>query len=96
MLKCPPKLCFLSFFLGGMEFVMENTGWDLTTDEKLRKRHMQFFHKREYNENVKKCEKKTLATNMDCGLMSTMKIHGVFASETSMRPQKCVQTLAIT
>jgi len=33
---------------------------------------------------------------MDCGLMSTMKIHGVFASETSMRPQKCVQTLAIT
>ena len=41
-----------------MEFVMENTGWDLTTDEKLRKRHMQFFHKREYNENVKTCEKK--------------------------------------
>ena len=58
MLKCPPKLCFLSFFLGGMEFVMEKSGWDLTTDEKLRKRHMQFFHKREYNENVKQCEKK--------------------------------------
>ena len=41
-----------------MEFVMEKSGWDLTTDEKLRKRHMQFFHKREYNENEKQCEKK--------------------------------------
>lgn len=40
----------------------------LTTDEKLRKRRMHFFHKREYDENGKNMKKK-LATNMDCGLM---------------------------